>query len=148
MENLVISQMVKDLLDNYKKDGFDKIAYNYAYPVKFEFGANTENTVLSEKISISGSQLFLFQDILFKSDSDFSIMFKDVSTGRELAENFIDSQVLSYKNFNNSAYKGLWRFAIPKVMTGASELYISITNLSSSANNIILNVNGVSIHDR
>lgn len=140
--------MVKDLLDNYKKDGLEKVSYNYAYPVKFAFEASTQGTTLSEKVNISGSQLFLFTDILFSSDGDFNIMFKDVSTGRELSSNMINSQVLSYKNFDVSQYKGLFKFPIPKIMTGASELYITVENLSASANNVLLNINGVSINDR
>lgn len=149
-DNFILNQMVAEQLQAFTDASgvSSKVAYNYAYPITIPFEANTQGTTLSQKITISGSQLFFFQDMLFSSDGAFDIMFKDIATGRELAENLIPYQVLNYNNFTGQNFKGIWQFPMPKVMTGSSELYITVMNQSASANTVILNFNGIAINDK
>lgn len=148
MEKMLINQIVSEKLAQYKANGEDKIAYSYAYPINVEFAANTQGTSQVAKISISGSQLFIFDQIYFSADGDFDILLKETATGRELSEQAINSQVLSDVNFTGFQYKGINRFDTPKILSGNSDLSIIIYNKSASANTVRLNFKGVSINNR
>lgn len=148
MDKMILNQLVSEKLAQAKANGEDKIAYNYSYPLTVEFGANTQGTSQIAKITVSGSQLFLFEEMLFSADGDFDILMKDVATGRELSEQAINSQVLSDKDFTNSQYKGIFRLDMPKIVDGNSELNVTIYNRSNSANTVKLNFKGVSINNR
>ena len=147
-DKLVINQLVAEKLKEFRDKGENKISYNYSYPVTFDFGASTDGTSQVQKITVSGSQLFIFNQINFCSDGDFDIMLKDVATGRVLSEQAINSQVFSDENFTVSQYKGIHRLDIPKIIDGNGELNIIIYNRSTSANTIKLNFKGVSINSR
>lgn len=148
MEKMLINQIVSEKLAQYKANGEDKIAYSYAYPINIEFAANTQGTSQVAKISISGSQLFIFDQIYFSADGDFDILLKETATGRELSEQAINSQVFSDVNFTGFQYKGINRFDTPKILSGNSDLSIIIYNKSASANTVKLNFKGVSINNR
>lgn len=147
-DKIVLNQVVSDLLKEYKQKGEDKISYNYSYPVEFNFNANTSGTSQVQKITVSGSQLFIFNQINFYADGDFDIYLKDVATGRVLSEQAINSQVLSDVNFTGYQYKGIHKLDIPKIISGNGELNIIIYNRSAAANTIKLNFKGVSINSR
>lgn len=149
MEKILLNQIVSEKLAEYKAQGDNnKIAYNYSYPKTIEFGAGTQGTTQVEKISISGSQLFIFDQIYFSADGDFDILLKESATGRELSEQAINSQVFSDEDFTTSQYKGIHRFDMPKILSGNSDLNIIITNKSSNNNTIKLNFKGVSINNK
>lgn len=149
MEKLLLNQVVDKKLADFKADGDNnKIAYNYSYPKIIEFSAGTQGNTQVEKISISGSQLFIFDQINFCANGDFDILLKESATGRELSEQAINSQVFSDVDFTISQYKGIHRFDTPKILSGNSDLNIIITNKSSNANKIILNFKGVSINNK
>lgn len=148
MEKMLINKIVSDKLAEYKANYEDKIAYAYAYPISVEFQANTQGTSQVAKISISGSQLFIFDQINFCADGDFDILLKESATGRELSEQAINSQVFSDVDFTVSQYKGIHRFDTPKILSGNSDLSIIIYNKSNNANTVKLNFKGVSINNR
>lgn len=148
MEKILINQIVSEKLAQYKANNEDKIAYGYSYPITVDFGANTQGTSQVAKISISGSQLFIFDQINFCADGDFDILLKESATGRELSEQAINSQVFSDVDFTISQYKGIHRFDTPKILSGNSDLAIIIYNKSSNANTVKLNFKGVSINNR
>ena len=147
-DKIVLNQVVSDFLKEFKEKGEDKISYNYSYPVEFSFNANTSGTSQVQKITVSGSQLFIFNQINFFADGDFDIYLKDVATGRVLSEQAINSQVLSDVNFTGYQYKGIHKLDIPKIISGNGELNIIIYNRSASANTVKLNFKGVSINSR
>lgn len=147
-DKIVLNQLVADLLKEFRDKGEDKISYNYSYPLEFNFGANTSGTSQVEKITISGSQLFIFSQVNFIADGDFDILLKDVATGRVLSEQAINSQVFSDVDFTVSQYKGIHKLDIPKIISGNGELNVIIYNKSASANTVKLNFKGVSINSR
>lgn len=147
-DKIVLNQLVADLLKEFKDKGEDKISYNYSYPLEFNFGANTSGTSQVEKITISGSQLFVFSQVNFIADGDFDILLKDVATGRVLSEQAINSQVFSDVDFTVSQYKGIHKLDIPKIISGNGELNVIIYNKSANANTVKLNFKGVSINSR
>lgn len=147
-DKIVLNQLVADLLKEYRDKGEDKISYNYSYPLEFNFGANTSGTSQVEKITISGSQLFIFSQVNFIADGDFDILLKDVATGRVLSEQAINSQVFSDVDFTVSEYKGIHKLDIPKIISGNGELNVIIYNKSANANTVKLNFKGVSINSR
>lgn len=147
-DKIVLNQLVADLLKEFRDKGEDKISYNYSYPLEFNFGANTSGTSQVEKITISGSQLFIFSQVNFIADGDFDILLKDVATGRVLSEQAINSQVFSDVDFTVSQYKGIHKLDIPKVISGNGELNVIIYNKSANANTVKLNFKGVSINSR
>lgn len=148
MEKILINQIVSEKLAQFKANNEDKIAYSYSYPISIDFGAGTQGTSQVAKISISGSQLFIFDQINFCSDGDFDILLKESATGRELSEQAINSQVFSDVDFTISQYKGIHRFDTPKILSGNSDLAIIIYNKSANANTVKLNFKGVSINNR
>lgn len=148
MEKILINQIVSEKLAQFKANNEDKIAYSYSYPISIDFGAGTQGTSQVAKISISGSQLFIFDQINFCSDGDFDILLKESATGRELSEQAINSQVFSDVDFTVSQYKGIHRFDTPKILSGNSDLAIIIYNKSANANTVKLNFKGVSINNR
>lgn len=148
MEKMLINQIVSEKLAQFKANNEDKIAYSYSYPISIDFGAGTQGTSQVAKISISGSQLFIFDQINFCSDGDFDILLKESATGRELSEQAINSQVFSDVDFTISQYKGIHRFDTPKILSGNSDLAIIIYNKSANANTVKLNFKGVSINNR
>lgn len=147
MEKILLNDIVSKKLEEYKANGEKKTSYNYSYPKTIVFNANTQGTTQVEKISISGSQLFIFDQINFCADDDFDILLKESATGRELSEQAINSQVFSDEDFTVSRYKGIHRFDTPKILSGNSDLMIIITNKSQNANTIKLNFKGVSINN-
>lgn len=147
-DKIVLNQLVADLLKEFRDKGEDKISYNYSYPLEFNFGANTSGTSQVEKITISGSQLFIFSQVNFIADGDFDILLKDVATGRVLSEQAINSQVFSDVDFTVSQYKGIHKLDIPKIISGNGELNVIIYNKSANANTVKLNFKGVSINSR
>lgn len=147
-DKLVLNQLVSEKLKEFRDKGEDKISYNYSYPVEFDFAANTSGTSQVQKITVSGSQLFIFNQINFFADGDFDIYLKDVATGRVLSEQAVNSQVLSDVNFTGFQYKGIHKLDIPKIIDGNGELNIIIYNRSTNANNVKLNFKGVSINSR
>lgn len=147
-DKIVLNQLVAEKLKEFRDKGEDKISYNYSYPVEFDFGANTSGTSQVQKITVSGSQLFIFNQINFFATGDFDIFLKDVATGRVLSEQAVNSQVLSDVNFTGFQYKGIHKLDIPKIISGNGELNIVIYNRSANANNIKLNFKGVSINSR
>lgn len=147
-DKIVLNQLVADLLKEFRDKGEDKISYNYSYPLEFNFGANTSGTSQVEKITISGSQLFVFSQVNFIADGDFDILLKDVATGRVLSEQAINSQVFSDVDFTVSQYKGIHKLDIPKIISGNGELNVIIYNKSANANTVKLNFKGVSINSR
>lgn len=147
-DKLVLNELVAQKLREFKDMGEDKVSYNYSYPIEFDFSANTSGTSQVQKITVSGSQLFIFNQINFCADGDFDIYLKDVATGRVLSEQAINSQVLSDVDFTISRYKGIHKLDIPKILSGNGELNIVVYNRSASANNIKLNFKGVSINSR
>lgn len=147
-DKLVLNQVVAEELKKFAEKGEDKISYNYSYPLEFDFNANTEGTSQVLKITVSGSQEFIFNQINFYATGDFDIYLKDVATGRVLSEQAINSQVLSDVNFTGYQYKGIHKLDIPKIISGNGELNVIIYNKTNSANNIKLNFKGVSINSR
>ena len=147
-DKLVLNQLVSEKLKEFKDNGEDKISYNYSYPIEFDFNANTEGTSQVQKITVSGSQLFIFNQINFFASGDFDICLKDVATGRVLSEQAINSQVWSDVNFTGFQYKGIHKLDIPKIISGNGELNIIIFNRTSAANKIKLNFKGVSINSK
>lgn len=147
-DKLVLNQVVAEELKKFEEKGEDKISYNYSYPLEFNFAQNTNGTSLVQKITVSGSQEFIFNQIYFCADDDFDILLKDVATGRVLSEQAVNSQVFSDKDFTISRYKGIHKFDIPKILSGNGELNVIIYNKSANANNIKLNFKGVSINSR
>ena len=147
-DKIVLNQLVAEKLKEFREKGEDKISYNYSYPIEFDFGANTSGTSQVQKITVSGSQLFIFSQINFSATGDFDIYLKDVATGRVLSEQAINSQVLSDVDFTISQYKGIHKLDIPKIISGNGELNIIVYNRSANANNIKLNFKGVSINSR
>lgn len=147
-DKLVLNQLVSEKLKEFAEKGEDKVSYNYSYPLEFDFQANTNGTSQVQKITVSGSQLFIFNQINFYATGDFDIVLKDVATGRVLSEQAINSQVLSDVNFTGFQYKGIHKLDIPKVLSGNGELNVVIYNKTASANNIKLNFKGVSINSR
>lgn len=148
MEKILLNQVVSEKLREFKAKNEDKISYPYAYPITIDFGANTQGTSQVAKISISGSQLFIFDQINFSATGDFDILLKESATGREFSEQAINSQVFSDVDFTVSQYKGIHRFDTPKILSGNSDLNIIIYNKSANANKVILNFKGVSINNR
>ena len=147
-DKLVLNQLVSEKLKEFKDNGEDKISYNYSYTIEFDFNANTEGTSQVQKITVSGSQLFIFNQINFFASGDFDICLKDVATGRVLSEQAINSQVWSDVNFTGFQYKGIHKLDIPKIISGNGELNIIIFNRTSAANKIKLNFKGVSINSK
>ena len=147
-DKIVLNELVAKKLQEFRDNGEDKISYNYSYPLEFSFNANTSGTSQVEKITISGSQLFIFNQINLYADGDFDIVLKDVATGRVLSEQAINSQVLSDVNFTGFQYKGIHKLDIPKILSGNGELNVVIYNRSASANTVKLNFKGVSINSR
>lgn len=147
-DKLVLNQVVAEELKKFADKGEDKISYNYSYPLEFDFAQNTNGTSQVEKITISGSQEFIFNQIYFYANGDFDILLKDVATGRVLSEQAVNSQVFSDVNFTGHQYKGIHKFDIPKILSGNGELNVIVYNKSQNANNIKLNFKGVSINSR
>ena len=147
-DKIVLNQLVSEELKRFKDMGENKVAYNYSYPLEFDFSANTSGTSLVQKITVSGSQEFIFSEIHFFASGDFDIYLKDVATGRVLSEQAINSQVLSDVNFTGFQYKGIHKLDIPKIISGNGELNVIIYNKTNSANNIKLNFKGVSINSK
>lgn len=147
-DKIVINELVGKILREYKDKSEDKVSYNYSYPLEFNFSAGTDGTSDIQKITVSGSQLFIFDQINFFASGDFDIMLKDVATGRVLSEQAVNSQVLSDVNFTGFQYKGIHKLDIPKIISGNGELNVVIYNRSVNANNIKLNFKGVSINSR
>lgn len=147
-DKLVLNELVSQKLKEFRDKGEDKVSYNYSYPVEFDFASGTQGTSQVQKITVSGSQLFIFSQINFSADGDFDIYLKDVATGRVLSEQAINSQVLSDVNFTGLQYKGIHKLDIPKIISGNGELNIVIYNRSANANNVKLNFKGVSINSR
>lgn len=145
-DKLVLNELVSKMLKEYADKGQNKISYNYSYPLEFQFNSGTSGTSQIDKITVSGSQDFIFNQIYFSADGDFDIVLKDVATGRVLSEQAINSQVLSDVSFTGYQYKGIHKLDIPKVINGNGELNITIYNRSANANTIKLNFKGVSIN--
>lgn len=145
-DKLVLNELVSKMLKDYADKGQNKISYNYSYPLNFQFNSGTSGTSQINKITVSGSQDFIFNQIYFSADGDFDIVLKDVATGRVLSEQAINSQVLSDVNFTGYQYKGIHKLDIPKVINGNGELNITIYNRSANANTVKLNFKGVSIN--
>lgn len=146
-EKILLNKIVAEKMAQFKAEGQQKIAYSYSYPISVEFNANTNGTSQVAKITISGSQLFIFDQINFCADDDFDILLKESATGRELSESAINSQVLSDVDFTISRYKGIHKFDTPKILSGNSDLAIIIYNKSANANTVKLNFKGVSINN-
>lgn len=149
MDKLILNQVVDEKLAYYKSIKEDKVAYNYSYPITSVFGANTFGSSNVEKITVSGSQLFIFNQINFISTAPFKVLLKDVATGRELAESAVSSQVLSDIYFYNEN-RGVWLLDTPKIISGNGELNIILYNDYNGANTntITMNFKGVSINNR
>ena len=147
-EDIVLYNLVTEELKRFKEAGNEKISYNYSYPLIYDFQAGTDGTSQVNKITVSGSQEFIFNKIYFYALGDFDIILKDVATGRVLSEQAVNSQVLSDVNFTGYQYKGIHKFDIPKIVSGNGELNVIIYNRTSSANTVKLNFKGVSINSR
>ena len=149
MDKLILNQLVDEKLKYFKSINEDKVAYNYAYPITSVFAPNSLGASNVEKITVSGSQLFIFNQINFVSTGAFKVLLKDVATGRELSESAISSTVLSDKYFYNEQ-RGIWLFDIPKIISGNGELNIILYNdySGSETNTIKMFVKGVSINNR
>ena len=149
MDKLILNQVVDERLKYYKSINEDKVAYNYAYPIVSTFAPNSFGSSNVEKITVSGSQLFIFNQVNFISTAPFKVLLKDVATGRELAESAISSDVLSDKYFYNEN-RGIWLFDIPKIISGNGELNIILYNDYSgqNSNTIKMYFKGVSINNR
>ena len=87
-DKIVLNQLVADLLKEYRDKGEDKISYNYSYPLEFNFGANTSGTSQVEKITISGSQLFILSQVKFIADGDLDILLKEGNKDIEIIGTF------------------------------------------------------------
>lgn len=149
MDKLILNQVVDEKLRYYKSINEEKVAYNYAYPLTSTFNANTYGSSNVEKITVSGSQLFIFNQINFYSTAPFKVLLKDVATGRELAESAVSSQVLSDVYFYNES-RGIWLLDIPKIISGNGELNVILYNDydGEQTNTIVMNFKGVSINNR
>lgn len=148
-DDIVLYNLVSEELKRFKENGNEKIAYNYSYPLVFDFAQNTDGQSIINKITVSGSQEFIFNKIYFSADGDFDLVLKDVATGRVLSEQAVNSQVLSDVNFVGQNYRGIHKLDIPKIVSGNGELNIIVYNRNgNNANTVKFNFKGVSINSR